>query len=55
MILFLWPISGTTSFKYKLFDMSNGEKVLAEGTADRIGQGGKRGSGENSATREAGT
>ncbi len=29
---------GSTSFKYKLFDMAAGEKVLAEGTADRIGQ-----------------
>ena len=30
---------GSTSFKYKLFDMSSNECVLAEGTADRIGQG----------------
>jgi acetate kinase len=30
---------GSTSFKYKLFDMSSGERVLAEGAADRIGQG----------------
>jgi len=30
---------GSTSFKYKLFDMSKGEQVLAEGSADRIGQG----------------
>lgn len=29
---------GSTSFKYKLFDMSGSEKVLAEGAADRIGQ-----------------
>lgn len=29
---------GSTSFKYKLFDMSAGEAVLAEGAADRIGQ-----------------
>ena len=28
---------GSTSFKYKLFDMSHGERVLAEGAADRIG------------------
>lgn len=28
---------GSTSFKYKLFDFSNGEKVLAAGAADRIG------------------
>jgi len=28
---------GSTSFKYKLFDMTAGEKVLAEGAADRIG------------------
>src|SRR5262245_1942472 len=29
---------GSTSFKYKLFDMSNGsEAVLAQGAADRIG------------------
>jgi len=31
---------GSTSFKYKLFDMSANERVLAEGAADRIGQGG---------------
>ena len=33
---------GSTSFKYKLFDMTGGASdpdVLAEGTADRIGQG----------------
>ena len=30
---------GTTSFKFKLFDMSKKELVLAEGVADRIGQG----------------
>src|SRR4051794_34692485 len=30
---------GSTSFKYKLLDMSSKERVLAEGTADRIGQG----------------
>lgn len=30
---------GSTSFKYKLFDMSKNEAVLAEGSADRIGQG----------------
>lgn len=30
---------GSTSFKYKLFDMSKGEAVLASGAADRIGQG----------------
>ncbi len=30
---------GSTSFKYKLFDMSKSEHVLAEGAADRIGQG----------------
>jgi len=30
---------GSTSFKYKLFDMSSNECVLAEGAADRIGQG----------------
>ena len=30
---------GSTSFKYKLFDMSKSERVLAEGGADRIGQG----------------
>lgn len=30
---------GSTSFKYKLFDMASGERVLAEGSADRIGQG----------------
>ena len=30
---------GSTSFKYKLFDMSKSEQVLAEGAADRIGQG----------------
>ena len=30
---------GTTSFKFKLFDMSKNELVLAEGAADRIGQG----------------
>lgn len=29
---------GSTSFKYKLLDMSASEKVLAEGGADRIGQ-----------------
>ena len=29
---------GSTSFKYKLFDMSAGEAVLAEGAAERIGQ-----------------
>jgi acetate kinase len=29
---------GSTSFKYKLFDMSGSERVLAEGAADRIGQ-----------------
>ena len=29
---------GTTSFKFKLFDMSKNELVLAEGAADRIGQ-----------------
>ncbi len=28
---------GSTSFKYKLFDMACGETVLAEGAADRIG------------------
>lgn len=28
---------GSTSFKYKLFDMAAGERVLAEGAADRIG------------------
>ncbi|HTV47519.1 MAG TPA: acetate/propionate family kinase [Phycisphaerae bacterium] len=28
---------GSTSFKYKLFDMTFGERVLAEGAADRIG------------------
>jgi len=28
---------GSTSFKYKLFDMSNAEAVLAQGAADRIG------------------
>ncbi|MGC9260229.1 MAG: acetate/propionate family kinase [Phycisphaerae bacterium] len=28
---------GSTSFKYKLFDMAAGERVLAEGSADRIG------------------
>ena len=28
---------GSTSFKYKLFDMTAGERVLAEGAADRIG------------------
>jgi len=33
---------GSTSFKFKLYDMSSdgGEAVLAEGAADRIGQGG---------------
>lgn len=30
---------GSTSFKYKLFDMSKSEAVLATGAADRIGQG----------------
>ncbi len=30
---------GSTSFKYKLFDMSQDERVLAVGAADRIGQG----------------
>jgi len=30
---------GSTSFKYKLFDMDRGEAVLAQGAADRIGQG----------------
>ncbi|MCE9590414.1 MAG: acetate/propionate family kinase [Planctomycetes bacterium] len=30
---------GSTSFKYKLFDMSKSESVLASGAADRIGQG----------------
>ncbi len=30
---------GTTTFKFKLFDMTKGESVLAEGAADRIGQG----------------
>jgi len=30
---------GTTSFKYKLYDMAAGERVLAQGAADRIGQG----------------
>lgn len=30
---------GSTSFKYKLFDFSIDERVLAEGAADRIGQG----------------
>jgi acetate kinase len=29
---------GSTSFKYKLFDMNSDEAVLAEGAADRIGQ-----------------
>ncbi len=29
---------GSTSFKYKLFDMAQHEKVLATGSADRIGQ-----------------
>ncbi len=29
---------GSTSFKYKLFDMENREKLLAEGSVDRIGQ-----------------
>ncbi len=28
---------GSTSFKYKLFNMAAGERVLAEGAADRIG------------------
>ena len=28
---------GSTSFKYKLFNMADGEAVLAEGSADRIG------------------
>jgi acetate kinase len=28
---------GSTSFKFKLFDMSNGEDVIASGAADRIG------------------
>jgi len=32
---------GSTSFKYKLFDMGeSSERVLAQGGADRIGQGG---------------
>jgi acetate kinase len=30
---------GSTSFKYKLFDMQTGERVLAVGAADRIGLG----------------
>ena len=30
---------GSTSFKYKLFDMSQDERLLAVGDADRIGQG----------------
>lgn len=30
---------GSTSFKYKLFDMPKSEAVLATGAADRIGQG----------------
>lgn len=34
---------GSTSFKYKLFDMSVGERVLATGTADRIGTPGTPG------------
>ncbi len=29
---------GSTSFKYKLFDMSAGEAVIAQGAADRIGR-----------------
>lgn len=29
---------GSTSFKYKLFDMSTGEAVIAHGAADRIGR-----------------
>ncbi len=33
---------GSTSFKYKLFDLSSGERVLAVGAADRIGQGGSK-------------
>ena len=28
---------GSTSFKYKLYDMSDGERVVGEGAADRIG------------------
>ncbi len=48
---------GSTSFKYKLFDMAQQETVLAEGAADRIGQptsawsfqaGGKKQRGEAS-------
>ncbi|MFA7235783.1 MAG: acetate/propionate family kinase [Phycisphaeraceae bacterium] len=34
---------GSTSFKYKLFDMSVGERVLATGAADRIGTPGAPG------------
>src|SRR6185369_10042475 len=30
---------GSTSFKYKLFDMAAQERVLGTGAADRIGQG----------------
>jgi acetate kinase len=30
---------GSTSFKYKLFDLSAGERVLAQGEAERIGEG----------------
>jgi acetate kinase len=29
---------GSTSFKYKLFDLAEGERVLAQGEAERIGQ-----------------
>ncbi|HMP18424.1 MAG TPA: acetate kinase, partial [Gemmatales bacterium] len=28
---------GSTSFKYRLFDMANGEKLLARGGVERIG------------------
>ena len=38
---------GSTSFKYRLFDMANGEKLLARGGVERIGHAlGRAGQGE---------
>lgn len=46
---------GSTSFKYKLFDMSQNERVLAVGDADRIGQGGSAWSVKSGDVRLEGT
>ncbi|MBI1369064.1 MAG: acetate/propionate family kinase [Planctomycetes bacterium] len=45
---------GSTSFKYKLFDMSSNERVLAIGAADRIGQASSAWSIEAGGDRQSG-